>query len=971
MALTLTGAVPASAAEETVDDTITVTGYETGQNVTGATPRSGGGSVVVPSTTATYPASIPSSGYNSSSRSWAGLIEAKSSSGTTFNLYCIDINTPTSTGYEYELGTWSEANVTHSGYVARILNEYYPNTSAPAGLTSNQKAAAVQAAIWYFSDGYVLASNDSIRSYTAAIVNAVMVAGPMSEPIAPTLSIDGVNTTVMADELAGPFTVSGSSGNVTVTASGATMYRDAAGTQPVSNGASVPVGTQIWLEAIGDATSATLTATGSVTVPGGSAWLYTGNTSAQSGQKLILAQQVTMKTSAEATARFTQFGSLTIDKTITGNGAGLQSDIVISVKGDNGLDKTWTIPAGSEADPYSKEFTRIPVGTVVTITETSTGDNGHVVVDASGTQKVTIKKGDVNTASLTNDYTHVGSLVIDKVIAGDGGYQDAIQLKVEIDVDGEVSTQTIDIAAGKTGTVQTVIDDVPVGAIVTVTEPVTGQSTWVEVSSTAPQTIEIEDGVNTVTVTNTYSAYGSLTLDKTITGPGAGDQGEIVIDALVDSEVVGSMTIPANAAAGDYSKLVIERLPIGTVVTITETQNGSTETVAVATVIEGETGVTAEHELGVGANTIEVVNTVVAYGTVEVVKTIDGEGAALQDDIVLLVTGDNGFEQEITIPAGTTGEYRAYLDEILPAGTIVTITETSNGANGFVEVEVTGGDPITVEAHEVTQLELTNTYEHIRGSIEVVKTIDGEGAGAQSDIELQVTGVMPQTGITTLDQVVVIPAGSTGDVATLIEDVPVGTVVTVTETVDGANHLVSVTVTEGDTAVVSAEEVAQITLVNTYDARPGSLVVTKLIDGTGAGLQDDVVLHVSGSNGLEQDIIIPAGTTGSTTTAITGIPAGTVVTVTETADGANDSVTLVVSAWEQAVIGADEVSSIVVTNTYTANEVGGDSVVADDSTTELAATGADFSAAIRVLLAGIGIALASGITLLVVRRKTA
>ena len=56
------------------------------------------------------------------------------------------------------LGNWDASGVSPSvGYVARLLNEYYPHTNEPAALTNlNQKAAAVQAAIWFFSDRYVL-----------------------------------------------------------------------------------------------------------------------------------------------------------------------------------------------------------------------------------------------------------------------------------------------------------------------------------------------------------------------------------------------------------------------------------------------------------------------------------------------------------------------------------------------------------------------------------------------------------------------------------------------------------------------------------------------------------------------------------------------------------------------------------------------------------------------------------------------
>ena len=54
----------------------------------------------------------------------------------------------------------------------RLLNDYYPHTNEPATLTNlNQKAAAVQAAIWFFSDRYVLSTADPLHDAVVAIVN--------------------------------------------------------------------------------------------------------------------------------------------------------------------------------------------------------------------------------------------------------------------------------------------------------------------------------------------------------------------------------------------------------------------------------------------------------------------------------------------------------------------------------------------------------------------------------------------------------------------------------------------------------------------------------------------------------------------------------------------------------------------------------------------------------------------------------
>ena len=76
------------------------------------------------------------------------------------SLYCIDINTDTYDGIGYALGTWDAANVPNVGFVGpdpqRVLPHHPDATGRPEPI--NQKAAAVQAAIWFFSDRYVLST---------------------------------------------------------------------------------------------------------------------------------------------------------------------------------------------------------------------------------------------------------------------------------------------------------------------------------------------------------------------------------------------------------------------------------------------------------------------------------------------------------------------------------------------------------------------------------------------------------------------------------------------------------------------------------------------------------------------------------------------------------------------------------------------------------------------------------------------
>src|SRR6478672_12959157 len=118
-----------------------------------------------------YPTSNPATGFSPKNEGFAGIIHGAPTDGSpTLNLYCFDINTNTSQGINYALGTWNASNVPNVNYVAQVLNNYYPKTNEPAALTDpNQKAAAVQAAIWFFSDRYVLNTSDPLHDVVSGI----------------------------------------------------------------------------------------------------------------------------------------------------------------------------------------------------------------------------------------------------------------------------------------------------------------------------------------------------------------------------------------------------------------------------------------------------------------------------------------------------------------------------------------------------------------------------------------------------------------------------------------------------------------------------------------------------------------------------------------------------------------------------------------------------------------------------------
>ena len=373
---------------------LVMTGTGPGQGVSGGIAPAGSSFDPL----AGYPADIPAD-FTPLNEGFAGVITAQAQgNGDTLSMYCIDILTSTYPGIGYENGTWDASNVPNVGYVARLLNGYYPITGEPAAAPNvNARAAAVQAAIWFFTDKYVLAPSDPVRNLAAGIVTTVIAQGPLVQPPPPNLAIDPTTNRGPAAAVLGPYTVSGDSGqSVSVAATGASMFSDAAGTAAIGNNTTVPVGQQIWLRAAGlGASTATLTATGVATVPTGNVFLYDGNTpGVLDAQRLILAETGQITVTAQATAEFFDTGSLQVSKSIDGPAAGQQGEIVIQVVCNEVPLADFVIPAGATGSS-STTYTGIETPATCTVTETTDGGSSTIsVVTVNGSQDVVLPTDD-------------------------------------------------------------------------------------------------------------------------------------------------------------------------------------------------------------------------------------------------------------------------------------------------------------------------------------------------------------------------------------------------------------------------------------------------------------------------------------------------------------------------------------------------------------------------------------------------
>lgn len=154
----------------------------------------------------------------------------------------------------------------------------------------------------------------------------------------------------------------------------------------------------------GSAEPATLTARAVVTVQTGNVFLYDQNTTGVAeAQKLVLAATRDIAASRTATAEFFAVGSLTVTKSISGEAAGDQGDVSISIDCGTGYQFTLAVPAGTTADT------------------SVSGATDTIGVATELPDPLTIPAGDGVEATVINEYSFdPGTVIVTKAISGEG-----------------------------------------------------------------------------------------------------------------------------------------------------------------------------------------------------------------------------------------------------------------------------------------------------------------------------------------------------------------------------------------------------------------------------------------------------------------------------------------------------------------------------------------------------------------------
>ena len=221
-----------------------------------------------------------------------------------------------------------------------------------------------------------------------------------------------------------------------------------------------------------------------------------------------------------------------------------------------------------------------------------------------------------------------------------------------------------------------------------------------------------------------------------------------------------------------------------------------------------------------------------------------------------------------------------------------TVVESKAGVDGYtVETtySVTDNENITVEGGKTTEVEVTNTYTLIKGSLKVTKTFAGDELTAiqKAGISFVVTGPDGYEAEFTYAQMT--------DGEMILEDLVPGEYTVVESNADVEGYTVTTTYSvEDGKATVVAEETAEVDVTNTYTRKTGDLTVTKTVEPEeGTVIDPDqefeftVRLSDGSINGIYGDMNFVNGVAtvvlkhGESATA-TGLPEGIMYTVTET-----------------------------------------------------------------------------------------
>ncbi|WP_029144911.1 DUF5979 domain-containing protein [Microbacterium luticocti] len=601
------------------------------------------------------------------------------------------------------------------------------------------------------------------------------------------------------------------------------------------------------------------------------------------------------------------------------------------VSGPNPRGTGWTIQL---SEPTMPKVAGVVFGDPV-----FTASDGVVVGDGGTTATATITPATNIAVTLTNT-AQLGSLRVVKAV--DGPAADRVPDGTRFPVTAHIDTSGLsgvpapqDRSFTITAGVPVVLDDLPVGAVVTLTEgtaPSVDGVTWGGVAITGDGVADAGDGSATVTVTGAQTDVALTTvtntaqwtpatfsLHKAVTGPGAdlvpGDTRFTVHVAEVDPDGATKAEYDLTVGVGDNEPVTARvasgpgwtvRLSEPTFPEVAGTTFGAPVFTAGDDVTVDEDGTVATAALVPGANTAVSLTNTALLGAITVTKKVDGPAADRVDPQrpyqvtatvdVSGIDGDVPAQPDRTFTV-TTGQPHTLED--LPIGATVTFAETLP-----IDDDVLTWAPATFSPESVTvtadaartpaAVSVTNHVTRTVGTFALSKTVAGaEASNPAVPDEVTVTATWNQEGAeghTTLT----LPTDGTP--VPLGEQLLIGTKVTLTEAApaDGAGIAWGAPVwsgpgvtVDGTSAVVTVgrDAAATVTVENHAATSTAGISVLKGIAGAAADEVDPattfpVTAAWTDADGAHHTRELQVSATEPTPLGV-ALPHGTVVTLTE------------------------------------------------------------------------------------------
>ena len=523
---------------------------------------------------------------------------------------------------------------------------------------------------------------------------------------------------------------------------------------------------------------------------------------------------------------------------------------------------------------------------------------------------------------------------VDYVLPGPAGDYAGWQAPGTLNADGLSGTAVLDISIGKTSTFQGTF---PKGTVVTLSEdtsqasPAPSGYTWGKpvfaVDRTNTNTLTIGDRVSTkATLNNTADvakAPGTFQVTKTVVGPeaaaGARDKDFAFTYTCSDGQS-GQVSAKGDGAAAQAGAT----FPQGTTCTVKEDAESAR--------LDGYT-LTAPAEQAVTikdpAEPIATAAFTNSYtrdtGAFSIAKSVQGgpQGAA-NSSYSFTYTCDGGVQGTLTVP----GDGTAVSSPQIPTGVSCALAEDTAAAakSGYSVTSSLSQDTVTITKDQTVAVTAANTYTRDTGTFSVTKSAKGDYTPQAGEaVKVGYTCNDPEATQGTLD----VPMDGT---AVSGPALPTGTMCTLSEDATSAQregYAVS-TAYSATTATIVKDQVAEVSVTNTYTRQTGGFSVSKTVEGDGAQLapaeftfEYTCTDKVTGKASSPRQVMVKAGETAH----VGDVPTGS-CTLTEkdaSAKGTSLSTTLAVGGEPVRdgkatfdVLGGDAAAvSVSAVNTYT------------------------------------------------------